>query len=175
MSRLDDLQRIRQYHEDKEASDRSKYERSLVRTLLKRLSITPIDLSVRHAYELGDEYAPESFAWFSALFPDFPVYFSCQELRDPDFSDFFRPTSRDNTLWVPWRDVVESVRVSKAIGCIFRPTQLTKLGPMVMHNYIGGHNDDGFVFMRSTVRDSEVTLETLDSLLERVRLRWKFR
>lgn len=176
MPSLEELKRIRQYHENKESSDRMKYERSLVRTLLSRLGITPLDLSIKHAYDLNNEHgAGGTFAWFDTEFPDFPVFLTCQEIRDPEYGDFFRPHSRDNSLWVPWNDVVSTIKVQKAVGCIFRPTQLSKLGPMVMHNYMGGHNDEGFVFMRSTVGGKEVTLEPLESLLERVKLRWTYR
>lgn len=167
-----------QYFERRDGEKKLAYERSIVRKFLRRSGLPVVALKVMQPDD-GDTDVDEylSFSWFHDRYPAFPMRFVTHEIKNAKLHDFFKPLSRGNSLWVPWKTVRQEYRgvadSGMALGCVF---DAPEVGTMVMHN----KNDLPFVpynkpFARLhgvSLNDEHITIETLDSLAHRMEQIW---
>jgi hypothetical protein len=168
-----------QYKERRKVETTLSYERKVVKKILTGLGLDPVSLAV--AKQEVDPEEPEAYAtisWLGGTYPSFPVMLQTRETWVPDVRDFFKVRSRKNSFWAVWEDLTDCLQGNrKPIGCVFPFPQVTDMGHGVIHNanlpHTGYDPEREFIFMQRISPKETITLELLDSFINRLRTIWE--
>ena len=167
-----------QYKERRKVEQALSYERKVVKKILVGLGLDPVSLAI--SKQEVDPNALDShmtISWLMGRYTTFPVILQTRETWVPDVRDFFKVRSRKNSFWAVWEDLTDCLQGNrKPIGCVFPFPQEMDLGHGVLHNadlMYKGHDDRELIFMQRRTSDSVITLELLDSFVNRLRLEWE--
>lgn len=171
---------IERFRERREGERKLVIERKVVKKLLLGLGQDQVTLAVQRPDRKDDDGSYMTFGWFYMNYPSFPLQLVVRETWSPSVEDFFKVRSRKNSFWPVWEELTECYRGSaKPVGCVFPFPQITDLGHGIVHTAplpcIGVNPDLRFARMQMDFGDTTVTLEQLDSFINRLGAKWEAR
>ena len=179
-SRLDRLgETFVQYKERRKVETKLAYERRVVKRILLGLGQDRTTLALsKHGVDPNTPEEHMTLSWLAGEYPTFPVILQVRDTWAPDIADFFKVRSRKNSFWAVWEDLTDCLTDNKkAIGCVFPFNATTDLGHGIVHNvdlrYKGYDPEQELIFMQRRSKDQVITLELLDSFINRLRLEWE--
>jgi len=166
------------YKERRENEVNLVVERKVVKKILLGLGLDRVSLAVQKPEAKDDDGLFMTFGWLYQTYPSFPLVLVVRETWNPTVEDFFKMRTRKNSFWPIWYELTESYKGNnKSVGCVFPFTHDADMGYGIVHTldlpHVGLNQEIRFARMQMGLEGGTVTLEQLDSFINRLGTKWE--